>query len=124
MPVFSPYPSARLVGGSAAAAIGMINSIGQLAGFVSPFFIGWCKDVTQSTNAGMHCVSAALALGAVRALSQSKEQVNRQVLTGWGEGRRGPLSRHRFEANKKAGICQLFCWLLPGGPYRPPGAFD
>ncbi|AHB05226.2 MFS transporter [Pandoraea pnomenusa 3kgm] len=77
MPVFWTYPSALLVGGSAAAAIGMINSIGNLAGFVSPFVIGWLKDVTQSTNAGMYCVSAALALGAVLALTQSKAQVNR-----------------------------------------------
>lgn len=77
MPVFWTYPSALLAGSSAAAAIGMINSIGNLAGFVSPSIIGWLKDVTHSTNAGMYFVSAALALGAVLALLQSKTLVNR-----------------------------------------------
>jgi D-galactonate transporter len=76
MPVFWTWPSAILAGGSAAAAIGMINSIGNLAGFVSPSIIGWMKDTTQSTNAGMYCVSAAMVLGAVLALLQPKKLVN------------------------------------------------
>ncbi|MCP3719232.1 MFS transporter [Paraburkholderia sp. CNPSo 3281] len=76
MPVFWTWPSAILAGGSAAAAIGMINSIGNLAGFVSPSIIGWMKDVTHSTNAGMSCVSAAMVLGAVLALLQPRKLVN------------------------------------------------
>ena len=76
MPVFWTWPSAILAGGSAAAAIGMINSIGNLAGFVSPSIIGWMKDVTHSTNAGMYCVSAAMVLGAVLALLQPRKLVN------------------------------------------------
>lgn len=82
MPVFWAWPSAILAGGSAAAAIGMINSIGNLAGFVSPSIIGWMKDVTHSTNAGMYCVAAAMALGAVLALLQPKEIVNGQAKRG------------------------------------------
>ncbi|QBQ99016.1 MFS transporter [Paraburkholderia pallida] len=76
MPVFWAWPSAILAGGSAAAAIGMINSIGNLAGFVSPTIIGWMKDVTHSTNAGMYCVAAAMVLGAALSLLQPKEIVN------------------------------------------------
>ncbi len=76
MPVFWAWPSAILAGGSAAAAIGMINSIGNLAGFVSPSIIGWMKDVTQSTNAGMYCVAAAMVIGAGLALLQPKQLVN------------------------------------------------
>ncbi|PLZ04273.1 MFS transporter [Burkholderia sp. WAC0059] len=76
MPVFWTYPSAILAGGSAAAAIGLINSVGNLAGFVSPSIIGWMKDVTQSTNAGMYFVAAAMAIGAVLALLQPKRLVN------------------------------------------------
>ncbi|WP_322041910.1 MFS transporter [Paraburkholderia sp. J67] len=76
MPVFWAWPSAILAGGSAAAAIGMINSIGNLAGFVSPSIIGWMKDVTHSTNGGMYCVAAAMALGALLALLQPKAIVN------------------------------------------------
>jgi predicted MFS family arabinose efflux permease len=77
MPVFWTYPSAILGGTAAAAGIAMINSIGNLAGFVSPSIIGWMKDVTQSTNAGMYVVSAALLLGAVLALLQPRSLVNR-----------------------------------------------
>ena len=56
----------------------MINSIGNLAGFVSASIIGWMKDVTHSTNAGIYCVVAgALVLGAVLALMQPRRLVNR-----------------------------------------------
>lgn len=77
MPVFWTYPSAILAGGSAAAAIGMINSIGNLAGFVSASIIGWMKDVTHSTNAGIYCVAGALVFGAVLALLQPHRSVNK-----------------------------------------------
>jgi nitrate/nitrite transporter NarK len=77
MPVFWTYPSAILGGTAAAAGIAMINSIGNLAGFVSPSIIGWMKDITHSTNAGMYVVSGALFLGAVLALLQPRSLVNR-----------------------------------------------
>ncbi|MGJ7918823.1 MFS transporter [Massilia sp. LXY-6] len=77
MPVFWTYPSAILGGTAAAAGIAMINSVGNLAGFVSPSIIGWMKDVTHSTNAGMYVVSGALFLGAVLALLQPRSLVNR-----------------------------------------------
>ena len=65
MPVFWTYPSAILSGTAAAAGIAMINSIGNLAGFVSPSVIGWLKDATQSTNSGMYIVAGALLTGAL-----------------------------------------------------------
>jgi D-galactonate transporter len=77
MPVFWTYPSAILGGTAAAAGIALINSVGNLAGFVSPSIIGWMKDVTHSTNAGMYVVSAALFLGALLALLQPRSLVNR-----------------------------------------------
>ncbi len=77
MPVFWTYPSALLSGAAAAAGIAMINSVGNLAGFVSPSIIGFMKDLTHSTNAGMYVVSGALFLGAVLALLQPKELVNK-----------------------------------------------
>jgi D-galactonate transporter len=77
MPVFWTYPSSILGGTAAAAGIAMINSVGNLAGFVSPSIIGWMKDVTHSTNAGMYVVSGALFLGALLALLQPRSLVNR-----------------------------------------------
>jgi D-galactonate transporter len=70
MPVFWTYPSSVLSGTAAAAGIAMINSIGNLAGFVSPSIIGWMKDVTHSTNAGLVVVAAALLTGGVITLTQ------------------------------------------------------
>lgn len=77
MPVFRTYPSAILGGTAAAAGIAMIDSVGNLAGFVSPSITGWMKDVTHSTNAGMYVVPGALFLGAVLALLQPRSLVNR-----------------------------------------------
>jgi len=68
MPVFWTWPSSVLAGTAAAAGIAMINSIGNLAGFVSPSIIGWMKDLTHSTNAGLWVVAVALLLGAALAL--------------------------------------------------------
>jgi nitrate/nitrite transporter NarK len=77
MPVFWTYPSEILSGTAAAAGIAMINSIGNLAGFVSPSIIGWMKDISQSTSAGMNVASGALFIGAVLALLQPRELVNK-----------------------------------------------
>jgi len=64
-PLFWSLPTAFLSGAAAAAGIAAINSIGNLAGFVSPYVVGWLKDLTHSTQAGMYAVSAVLAAGAI-----------------------------------------------------------
>jgi len=64
-PLFWSLPTAFLSGSAAAAGIAAINSIGNLAGFVSPYVVGWLKDATHSTQAGMYAVSAVLAAGAL-----------------------------------------------------------
>ena len=65
MPVFWTFPSALLTGTALAAGIALINSIGNLAGFVSPSIIGWMKEVTQSTNAGLVVVAGSMLTGAI-----------------------------------------------------------
>ncbi len=64
-PLFWSLPTAFLSGAAAAAGIAAINSIGNLAGFVSPYVVGWLKDLTHSTQAGMYAVSSVLVAGAV-----------------------------------------------------------
>ncbi len=76
-PLFWSLPTALLGGTAAAAGIAAINSIGNLAGFVSPYVVGWLKDATQSTAAGMYAVSAALVAGALVVLTIPAKLVNR-----------------------------------------------
>ncbi len=63
LPLFWTLPTSYLAGTAAAAGIAMINSIGNLAGFVSPYMVGAIKDATQSTAIGMYCLAASLVLG-------------------------------------------------------------
>jgi MFS family permease len=76
-PLFWSLPTALLGGTAAAAGIAAINSIGNLAGFASPYVVGWLKDLTHSTAAGMYAVSAVLILGALAVLTIPPRLVNR-----------------------------------------------
>jgi D-galactonate transporter len=75
--LFWSLPTAFLGGVAAAAGIAAINSVGNLAGFVSPYVVGWLKDLTNSTEAGMFAVSAVLIVGAAAILTNSPKLVNR-----------------------------------------------
>ncbi len=48
---------------AAAAAIAVVNSIANVAGFVGPFAIGYIKDVTQSYSGGLLAIAFASAVG-------------------------------------------------------------
>lgn len=57
-PVFWSIPGAFLAGTAAAGGIALINCIGNLAGFVAPYMIGWLKTLTGSLAAGLYLVAA------------------------------------------------------------------
>jgi D-galactonate transporter len=67
LPVFWTLPTAFLSGAAAAAGIAVVNSIGNLAGFVGPFAMGWFKDNTGSYTGGLLLLAALgiLAMGIV-----------------------------------------------------------
>lgn len=77
LPLFWSLPTAYLRGAGAAAGIALINSLGNLAGFVSPFLIGIIKDATHSTDAGMYMLAASLVIGAGLTLTIPAKVVNR-----------------------------------------------
>ncbi|SPB15887.1 MFS transporter [Caballeronia novacaledonica] len=77
LPLFWSLPTAFLAGTGAAAGIAMINSLGNLAGFLSPYLVGWLKQVTASTASGMYMLAGFLVLGALLALSVPARMVNR-----------------------------------------------
>ncbi|MDR5734236.1 MFS transporter [Caballeronia sp. LZ025] len=74
---FWAIPPAFLGGVAAAAGIALINSVGNLAGFVSPYLVGWIKDMTHSTDVGLYCVAASLIVAAAVVLTMQKKVVNR-----------------------------------------------
>ncbi|MBS0292696.1 MAG: MFS transporter [Proteobacteria bacterium] len=76
-PLFWSLPTAFLSGTAAAAGIAAINSVGNLAGFVSPYLIGYLKDLTGSTQIGMYVLSTVLVLGAIGVWLVPKKLVNR-----------------------------------------------
>ena len=51
--VFWTMPAALLSGAAAAAGIALINSIGNIGGFVGPYLVGLVKDATGSTDGGL-----------------------------------------------------------------------
>ncbi|WP_133649043.1 MFS transporter [Paraburkholderia flava] len=77
IPLFWSLPTAFLGGAAAAAGIAMINSIGNLAGFLGPYLVGLLRQITASNSAGMYVLAAFMALGGLLALSLPKALVNR-----------------------------------------------
>ncbi|MEY3979240.1 MAG: hypothetical protein RLZZ375_669 [Pseudomonadota bacterium] len=77
LPLFWSLPTAFLAGTGAAAGIALINSLGNLAGFVSPYAVGWLKDATGSTDAGVYLLAAAMVVGVLLTLAVPKQLVNR-----------------------------------------------
>jgi MFS family permease len=67
--MFWSIPTAIFGGASAAATLAVINSLGNLGGFVGPFIVGWLVDLTSSTNAGMTALSLVLVGGGLLALA-------------------------------------------------------
>ncbi len=55
-------PGEFLSGARAAAGIGLINSLGNLGGFVGPLLIGWIKEQSGSYFGGLDVVAAMMAL--------------------------------------------------------------
>ncbi|TCA07571.1 MULTISPECIES: MFS transporter [Rhizobium] len=76
-PLFWSLPTAFLAGTGAAAGIAWINSVGNLAGFLGPFLVGYLKDFTGTNSAGMYLLAAALVIGSLAVLTVPAKTVNR-----------------------------------------------
>ncbi|RZU45605.1 D-galactonate transporter [Streptomyces sp. BK022] len=76
-PLFWSLPTAFLGGTAAAAGLALINSVGNLAGFVSPYMIGALKDGTGSAAIPMYVLAFSLVVGAAAVLTTKKDVVNR-----------------------------------------------
>lgn len=65
MPVFWSASTLTLAGPMVAAHIAVINSIGNLGGFVGPVAMGWLREATHSYIGGLTGIALCLAIGAV-----------------------------------------------------------
>ena len=66
-PITWSYPTAFLTGTAAAAGIGLINSLGNLGGFVAPIMRTWVNEVTDSPtgSAGVYALGVLPFLAAL-----------------------------------------------------------
>jgi MFS transporter, ACS family, tartrate transporter len=65
MPTFWPLPSVRLSGTAAAGGIAVVNSIGNLGGFVGPYIIGYLKDSRFGYTGGLLVTALFMLVGAI-----------------------------------------------------------
>jgi ACS family tartrate transporter-like MFS transporter len=80
LPAFWCVPSAMFTGTAAAAAIALINSIGNLGGYVGPMLLGKAKDATGSYATGMLILAAlALAAAAMTMLLREKQKAESRI---------------------------------------------
>jgi sugar phosphate permease len=77
IPQFYTLPPAILGGTAAAIGLAVANSVGSVAGFISPYLLGWIKDLTGSTNVGVLVLTGALLVGAALVFANPAKLVNR-----------------------------------------------
>jgi ACS family tartrate transporter-like MFS transporter len=74
---FWAIPTALLRGTAAAGGIALVNSIGNVGGFVGPYLMGWIRDATGGFTAGLLTLAAILVLGAVIVLRLQEPEERR-----------------------------------------------
>jgi MFS transporter, ACS family, tartrate transporter len=62
---FLSMPSAALTGAAAASGLALVNSLGNLGGFVAPYAVGLLKDATGNNQSGLLFLSFCLCVTAV-----------------------------------------------------------
>jgi len=65
VPTFWSLPTGFLTGSAAAGGIALINSIGNLGGFVGPYAIGWVKDATGEITLGLVILAACSIMAGI-----------------------------------------------------------
>ena len=65
MPLFWPLPSAFLAGTAAAAGIGIVNSVGNLGGYVGPNIPVWARHFSSDSSAALYIIAGILMVGAI-----------------------------------------------------------
>ena len=62
LPVFWNFPTRLFGGGAAAVTIAVITSLGNFAGFFSPYIVGWAKDTFGTLDFAMYVFIGSMLL--------------------------------------------------------------
>jgi MFS transporter, ACS family, tartrate transporter len=80
-PVFWAVPTRFLSESAAAASIGLINSIGNLGGFVGPMVVGFLANRTHSFSGGLLYLVVSLLVSGVLMLAVGRHATVEQART-------------------------------------------
>ena len=73
-PTFWPLPSTMLTGTAAAGGIAMINSVGNLGGFLGPYAMGLARDATGSFGVGLLIIASGMLMAGIVLLLLGRER--------------------------------------------------
>jgi ACS family tartrate transporter-like MFS transporter len=71
---FLAMPSTALVGAAAAAGLALVNSLGNLGGFLAPYAVGILNDATGSNRSGLLFLAGCLAVTAVATYAYARRR--------------------------------------------------
>ena len=72
---FWTLPTAFLRGSAAAGGIALVNSVGNIGGFVGPIIVGWIRETTGQFGAGLLMLAAILIVGAIAVIAIPRPRV-------------------------------------------------
>ncbi len=78
-PGFWRLPTAFLTGAAAAAGIAVVNSIGNLAGFAGPYWVGFLTESLGAAKWGLVSIGLVMVAGSVVVLALTRERGGRAV---------------------------------------------
>jgi nitrate/nitrite transporter NarK len=79
IPLFWPIPSAFLAGTAAAAGIGIVNSVGNLGGYIGPNVTIWMKHISADPSAPLYGIASIMFLGALLTIFFIPKTVNMKI---------------------------------------------
>ena len=79
---FLAMPATALVGAAAAAGLAMVNSLGNLGGFVAPYAVGLFNDATGDNRSGLVFLSACLGITAIATYLYARKRPEGHVKPG------------------------------------------
>jgi MFS transporter, ACS family, tartrate transporter len=77
---FWTLPNLFLSEATAAVGIAIINSVGNLGGFLGPYAVGFLKDATGSTNAGMYFLASFALMATLSVLAIPRKNADARTL--------------------------------------------